>query len=1235
MPPRSEEEVVEEAGDEEEEDTRTISSSASEDAEDRGASGRRPAPPELSTSPELEIATGAVLHVSSSLSDSTVVLPHLSRKSLTGLALSDSRSLASRLPNAQSTIIFRSRITSSSASAPASRLAESGPLFPVREHGPTSSAEAAAAGESLGSAARMDVLPPSELRGPDPLAHDDVAPMKRTCGREVRYGFRVTVLCLFILVLFIMAVALTATTSAFFQSSVNDAQTTCRTALDSVSTSGTSTILQMGGNLALIMVMGLSSVVARDIMMQPQTAAYGLNAFLQTFVLTNTSGSHSRFVDFNVDGYCRVVNSSDAQYDHIENSLGSNVEHDFCQLPVSSAPTSSGPEFLVGPFPAPPGLGVNCESIVHSLTPAPFIFSNTRASPLRFAQVVYLARNNTMLGYNTSTLALANWPGSEVALTTRQTSQIVAADGFYSNCPVDFSTGERIDVNQTCPTTFGYCASQRPWYQVQSRHNASDSLEGVWTDLYVFPSGKVVGVTFTLPFAPLCNEYSCLEGVLAADLTTVGISEFCVTQVLQLIGLMDPKFHGHPTLFPENPELQRIFNEVGMFVVVGSGPQEGYLVGGSPFVDYGPNDPNPGELRLANESSAPAIRNASLFISATAGGFSDIPSFGTELVFKWDANTSDFVPCNLDGLSAREIEVEVDQCVAVAAITIPYFQDRAWNISGSPQWVAVLSLPVKFFLENVTAQFLNASNAAEMELAEIGTRVQQATDISAGAAALITVVGMILCFVATVAVTKPLKRLVFAMAKLQRLDFAKTDAGPIPRYSRVAEVNTLQHSFSQLRRALETFSRFVPETVVRNIVSGDGVSRQLHVERRVVTIMFSDIRNFTNISEMLPERDLLALLTRYLTIMTHIVECFEGVVGEVLGDGLLVFWNTPDRVEQHEAKACAAALAMHYAMIELNRELSSSGADISVALPELSIRIGIHTGPVLTGNIGSDLKMKFGCMGDPVNLASRLEGLCKLYGARVLISGDTERKLPRGSFVTREVDLVTVKGKSKTTRLFEVVAMSQDFDKALLETSSYARRKQQDADEAEKAAASASMASSGWNNIFRVLTGGGREHAVTKRTTENGHDPSQPAAPSSAASSSGVPPTRPSRSASSSSKGHGLWGLIRSSMLSMVARGGGSQRLDEDLEQPANRSDESLDDSAGMYDWITVDSARLGIVRALFLFRFVCAPLYRSPPRPAPCSEAACTQSPPHQSTDRDVRRCLAHVSARRAPRGA
>lgn len=285
------------------------------------------------------------------------------------------------------------------------------------------------------------------------------------------------------------------------------------------------------------------------------------------------------------------------------------------------------------------------------------------------------------------------------------------------------------------------------------------------------------------------------------------------------------------------------------------------------------------------------------------------------------------------------------------------------------------------------------------------------------------------------AMSRPMKQLRLALWQLAHHDFndtgdteittllrkANAGTGYIFKGSWVKDFRKLEANFIQVARGIEIFERYLPETVVRGIVSGDERANRLHVSRREVTIMFADIADFTSISESLSQEDLLFMLTRYLSIMTRIVESFGGVVAEILGDGLLVFWNTPDDMMQHAAKAVASALAQQQSLVRLNKEFSS------LKLPPIKIRIGIHTGRVLTGNIGSETKMKFGCMGDPMNLASRLEGLCKTYGVSIICSGSTYDEMRKEvAIFCRKLDVVLVKGRKEPTTIYEVMGFTED-----------------------------------------------------------------------------------------------------------------------------------------------------------------------------------------------------------------
>lgn len=245
------------------------------------------------------------------------------------------------------------------------------------------------------------------------------------------------------------------------------------------------------------------------------------------------------------------------------------------------------------------------------------------------------------------------------------------------------------------------------------------------------------------------------------------------------------------------------------------------------------------------------------------------------------------------------------------------------------------------------------------------------------------------------------------------------EAGTPPsRSSRILDISELERSFGNLIKCASMFMHYVPDTVVRSIFQGDERAMRLHVSRRRVTIMFTDIKDFTAIAEKLSQEDLLLVLTRYLSVMTKIIESYGGVVAEIMGDGLLVFFNSPEDIEYHEAKACASAIAQQQVLNNLNEEFAH------LNLPSLELRIGVNSDTVLTGNLGSKTKMKFGCIGDGMNLASRLEGLCKVYGSNVICSANTLDALPsKAQFFFRELDLVQVKGRCKPTRIFEVLGL--------------------------------------------------------------------------------------------------------------------------------------------------------------------------------------------------------------------
>lgn len=339
------------------------------------------------------------------------------------------------------------------------------------------------------------------------------------------------------------------------------------------------------------------------------------------------------------------------------------------------------------------------------------------------------------------------------------------------------------------------------------------------------------------------------------------------------------------------------------------------------------------------------------------------------------------------------------------------------------RWLALAVLPFSVFnLGPGTRQRFALQQAALMD-DRFEDIVDHARETGVAVLLVMTFASVTFGFVIGVLVARPMRSLAILLDKLSELDFSHESEmvhsllrGQKRRRAVILDVCELQNAFCRLYRAMETFSRFVPATVVRNIVKKGTSTARIQVERRMVTIMCSDIAGFTTISEDLAPRDLLFILTRYFSVMTRVVEVFGGVVSEILGDGLIVFFNAPDDVSNHAGKTCAAALAQQQALNMLNAELQY------LDLPTLTIRIGIHTGSTLTGNIGSQSKMKYGCLGDTKQFAMKLEESCKAYGVGIICSAQTYDAIGESfGFLCRKLDNVQVEGQSEATSLYEVI----------------------------------------------------------------------------------------------------------------------------------------------------------------------------------------------------------------------
>jgi adenylate cyclase len=218
----------------------------------------------------------------------------------------------------------------------------------------------------------------------------------------------------------------------------------------------------------------------------------------------------------------------------------------------------------------------------------------------------------------------------------------------------------------------------------------------------------------------------------------------------------------------------------------------------------------------------------------------------------------------------------------------------------------------------------------------------------------------------------------------------------------------------QRRLVLKALSQYVSPQVAAEIDRDPGALK-LGGERREMSVMFTDIQGFTDLSERLDEHALTKLLNFYLDEMSSLVFANNGTLDKYIGDAIMSFWNAPLHQPDHAALACRAALAMERREREIQAQLTEMGA------AGLLTRIGINTGPMVFGNMGSSQKFNYSVLGDAVNLASRLEGANKFYGSRILIAQPTADQV-KGQFLLRQLDLLRVKGKLKPMAVYELLA---------------------------------------------------------------------------------------------------------------------------------------------------------------------------------------------------------------------
>lgn len=258
-------------------------------------------------------------------------------------------------------------------------------------------------------------------------------------------------------------------------------------------------------------------------------------------------------------------------------------------------------------------------------------------------------------------------------------------------------------------------------------------------------------------------------------------------------------------------------------------------------------------------------------------------------------------------------------------------------------------------------------------------------------------------------VSRPLKKLT---EDVKNIHGFQLDC-PVTVHSNVVEIRQLSQALETMRSTLNAFGRYIPRPLVESMIVNNIVP-ELGGERKVLTIMFSDIKNFTSISETMTPEVLTASITNYLKTMSRIILGSGGTIDKYIGDAIMCFWNAPAADPDHARNACLAALRCREELKIYNAACRERNE------PEMLTRLGVHTGEAVVGNIGSSDRMDYTAMGAAVNLASRLEGLNKYLGTEILVSESTVREVGH-IFLFRFAGRVVPKGTSTAQGIYELL----------------------------------------------------------------------------------------------------------------------------------------------------------------------------------------------------------------------
>jgi adenylate cyclase len=291
--------------------------------------------------------------------------------------------------------------------------------------------------------------------------------------------------------------------------------------------------------------------------------------------------------------------------------------------------------------------------------------------------------------------------------------------------------------------------------------------------------------------------------------------------------------------------------------------------------------------------------------------------------------------------------------------------------------------------------------------------------LGAALALFVLLVGMAATLLARRTLGRPLARVTANLRELE--DFRLDQVAAVPSF--LTEIGQVSNATLRMSKSLASFKKYIPTELVRTLFSL-GIEAELGGERRTLTILFMDLAGFTGISERLGDR-LIDFLGAYLSEMSSEVGRHSGTIDKYIGDAVMAFWGAPVPSETHALQACRAALACQARLSQMRLAMDPE------IFPELRARIGLNTGSVLVGNVGSRDRLNYTVIGDPVNVASRLVALNKEYGTEIII-GEATYEAVREHVIARPLDRVAVYGREGGLEMYELLCLREAASPALL-----------------------------------------------------------------------------------------------------------------------------------------------------------------------------------------------------------